>query len=196
MGGLTFFQDMKSRGAIEKEGKAMRNIRFITMMAVFVAIGTIGASFLWFPAGVAKAYPVQHAINVIAAITLGPIPGVLIAFMTSLIRNMLGLGTILAFPGAMCGALLAGLSYKWIRHKGAAFLGEVFGTTIIGGLLAVPIAYALMGSAVGVLAFIPAFFVSSLTGAIIGVIVVERIRNMLPITSNDWRNSSNQSTDP
>lgn len=164
----------------------MRNIRFITLMAVFVAIGTIGASFLWFPAGVAKAYPVQHAINVIAAITLGPMPGVLIAFMTSLLRNMLGLGTIIAFPGAMCGALLAGLAYKWLRLKGAAFVGEVFGTTVIGGLLAVPIAYALMGSAAGVLAFIPAFFVSSLTGAIIGVFIAERVRQMLPTGYGEW----------
>lgn len=170
----------------------MRNIRFITMMAVFVAIGTIGASFLWFPAGVAKAYPVQHAINVIVAIILGPIPGVLIAFMTSLLRNMLGLGTIIAFPGAMCGALIAGLAYKWIRYKGAAFVGEVFGTTVIGGLLAVPIAYALMGSAVGVFAFIPAFFVSSLTGAIIGVLVAERVRRMLPTGYGEWNGQVNR----
>lgn len=158
----------------------MRNIRFITMMSVFIAIGTIGASFLWFPAGVAKAYPVQHAINVIAAITLGPVPGVAIAFMTSLLRNMLGLGTILAFPGAIFGALLAGLAYKWIRHKGAAFVGEVFGTSIIGGLAAVPMAILLMGSSAGVLAFIPSFFVSSIAGATIGVIVAERVRTMLP----------------
>lgn len=166
---------------------ALRNIRFITMMAVFIAIGTIGASFLWFPAGVAKAYPVQHAINVIAAITLGPIPGVVIAFMTSLLRNMLGLGTILAFPGAMFGALLAGLSYKWFRRKGAAFFGEVFGTSVIGGLAAVPIAYVLMGSAAGVFAFMPAFFVSSITGAIIGVIVAERVRRMLPVQYGEWK---------
>lgn len=172
----------------------MKNIRFITMMAVFIAIGTIGASFLWFPAGVAKAYPVQHAINVIAAITLGPLPGVIIAFMTSLIRNMLGLGTILAFPGAMCGAFLAGILYKWFRNKGAAFIGEVFGTSVIGGLTAVPLAYALMGSTAGVYAFMPAFFISSITGAIIGVIVAERIRKMLPVEYGQWKNHQSLSS--
>src|SRR5690625_7495252 len=67
-------------------------------MSVFVAIGTIGSQLLWFPAGIAKAYPVQHAINVIAAIMLGPGPAVAIAFMIGLLRNMLGLGSLLAFP--------------------------------------------------------------------------------------------------
>lgn len=60
-------------------------------MAVFVAIGTLGAQLLWFPAGVAKAYPVQHAVNVMVAVTLGPGPAVVIAFMIGLLRNMLAL---------------------------------------------------------------------------------------------------------
>src|SRR5690625_5725802 len=86
-------------------------------MAVFIAIGTIGAQLLWFPAGVAKAYPVQHAVNVMAAIMLGPIPAVVIAFVTGLIRLMLGLGTLVAFPGGMIGAFLAGVLYKQFRSE-------------------------------------------------------------------------------
>src|SRR5699024_7640294 len=31
----------------------------------FVAIGLLGSQFIWFPAGVAKAYPAQHTLNVI-----------------------------------------------------------------------------------------------------------------------------------
>ena len=34
------------------------------------------------------------------------------AFITSLIRVLMRTGTLLAFPGSMCGALLAGLMYK------------------------------------------------------------------------------------
>ncbi len=71
----------------------------LTTMAVYVAVGTIGSQFLWFPTGIAKAYPVQHAVNVMAAVTLGPIPALLIAFVIGLLRNLLGLGTLLAFPG-------------------------------------------------------------------------------------------------
>ncbi len=90
----------------------MNRTRLLTTMAVFVAIGTLGAQLLWFPAGVAKAYPVQHAVNVMVAVTLGPGPAVVIAFMIGLLRNMLGLGTLLAFPGGMIGAFLAGYLYK------------------------------------------------------------------------------------
>lgn len=86
--------------------------RLLTMMAVLVAIGTIGSQLLWFPAGVARAYPVQHAINVIAGIMLGPGPAVIVALMISLLRNLLGLGTLVAFPGAMIGAFAAGVLYN------------------------------------------------------------------------------------
>ncbi len=77
----------------------MGQVRKLTVMSVFIAIGIVGSQFIWFPAGVAKAYPVQHAINVMAAISLGTGPAVLIAFLMALIRNLLGLGTLLAFPG-------------------------------------------------------------------------------------------------
>src|SRR5690625_3051636 len=91
---------------------AVNRTLLLTTMSVFVAIGTIGSQLLWFPAGIAKAYPVQHAINVIAAIMLGPGPAVAIAFMIGLLRNMLGIGSLLAFPGGMIGALLAGYFYQ------------------------------------------------------------------------------------
>src|SRR5690625_5728350 len=118
-------------------------------MSVFVAIGTIGSQLLWFPAGIAKAYPVQHAINVIAAIMLGPGPAVAIAFMIGLLRNMLGIGSLLAFPGGMIGALLAGYFYQRVRKKGAAVLGEVIGSGIFASLPSVLIADTLMGGSGG-----------------------------------------------
>lgn len=153
----------------------MNRTRLMTTMAVFVAIGTIGSQLLWFPAGVAKAYPVQHAVNVMAAVTLGPGPAVVIAFMIGLLRNMLGLGTLLAFPGGMVGAFLAGTLYKQTGKKGMAALGEAIGTGIIGALISVPIANLLMGSSAGALFFLPSFLVSSVTGACIGWLIVAKI---------------------
>lgn len=153
----------------------MNKTRLITTMAVFIAIGTISAQIVWFPAGVARAYPVQHAINVIAAVTLGPGPAVVIAFMISLLRNMLGLGTLLAFPGAMVGAFLAGFLYKKTKKQPLAALGEGIGSGIIGALFAVPIAHVFMGTAAGAFAFIPPFLVSSISGAILGLLVVSRV---------------------
>ena len=154
----------------------MNRTRLITTMAVLVAIGTIGSQLLWFPAGVAKAYPVQHAINVIAAVLLGPGPAVLIAFMIGLLRNILGLGTLLAFPGGMIGAFFAGYLYQKIGRKVWAAIGEVIGTGIVGSLLSVPFAKLVLGSSFGVLFFVPPFLVSSITGAFIAMFIVSRVK--------------------
>ncbi|WP_394219246.1 energy coupling factor transporter S component ThiW [Halobacillus trueperi] len=154
----------------------MRNTKLITTMAVLVAIGTLGAQFLWFPAGIAKAYPVQHAVNVIAAVVLGPVPAVMIAFVIGLLRLLLGLGTFLAFPGGMFGALLAGLCYRMYERKWSAVIGEVLGTGVIGALASVPIAHVLMGSTAGVFAFVPSFVVSSVSGAFIAAFILSRVK--------------------
>ncbi|MFC4024823.1 energy coupling factor transporter S component ThiW [Oceanobacillus longus] len=154
----------------------MSRTLLLTTMAVFVAIGTIGAQLLWFPTGIARAYPVQHAVNVMAAIMLGPGPAVAIAFMIGLLRNMLGLGTLLAFPGGMVGAFLAGYIYKKVGKKGWAVIGETIGSGVIGSLFAVPFARILMGTSVGAFAFLPGFLVSSITGAFIGWFIVSRVK--------------------
>jgi energy coupling factor transporter S component ThiW len=156
----------------------MNRTRLITTMAVLTALGTITAQLVWFPAGIARAYPMQHAINVAAAVTLGPGPAVIIAFLISLFRNMLGLGTLLAFPGSMVGAFFAGYLYRKSGRNGLAAIGEGVGSGIVGALLSVPLAYLFMGSSVGALAFIPPFLVSSTTGAIIGWFIVSRIKTV------------------
>ncbi|MCP3027313.1 energy coupling factor transporter S component ThiW [Halobacillus sp. A5] len=154
----------------------MNRTRLLTTMAVFVAVGTLASQLLWFPAGIAKAYPVQHAVNVMAAITLGPVPAVAIAFTIGLLRNLLGLGTLLAFPGGMIGALFAGYLYKWTQKPLAAASGEMVGSGLIGALFAVPFAKLLMGSSAGALAFLPSFLVSSISGALLGWFVAARLR--------------------
>ena len=59
----------------------------------------------------------------------------------------------MAFPGSMCGALLCGIVYHKTKNLLATLCGEVFGTGIIGGLLAWPVAVFLMGKAAGDIAF-------------------------------------------
>jgi energy coupling factor transporter S component ThiW len=152
----------------------MNQTKKLTIMAMFTAIGIVGAAFVWFPAGIARAYPVQHAVNVLAAVLLGPAPAVMIAFVIGLLRNILGLGTILAFPGGMIGALLAGLFYRWKQKNGMAALGEIIGTALIGSLAAVPIVQFFLGEAAAVLAFLPGFFISSAAGAALALLILSR----------------------
>jgi|SRR5690606_31735534 len=158
--------------------------RKLVLMAMFVAIGVAGSAFVYFPAGIARAYPIQHAINVIAAILFGPGPAILIAFLTGVVRILTGTGSLLAFPGGMIGALLAGLMYAKFGKVWLAGLGEVVGTGIIASLVAVPYARLLMGTEFGALFFVPPFFISSLTGAILGGILVIRLAKTEPL--KEW----------
>lgn len=157
-----------------------RSARYLAAGAMLVAIGTLASHVIWFPAGVAKAFPVQHAINVLAAVILGPGPAVLIALAVGILRNLLGVGTLLAFPGGMLGALAAGLAYRlWGRYYVAA-AGEVIGTGFLGALLSFPVASLLMGHEAGALFFVVPFTVSSVAGALIalailGAVPVERL---------------------
>lgn len=152
--------------------------RKLVLMTAFTAIAVAGSIFVSFPAGIARAYPIQHAVNVIAAILLGPLPAVIIAFMTGLVRVLTGTGSLLAFPGGMIGAALAGLLYKQSGKTLLAALGEIIGTGIIASLFAVPYAAILMGTTVTAFFFMPPFLVSSISGSAIGVVVALRLQRM------------------
>lgn len=148
-------------------------LRKLTSAALLVAIGALSAHLIYIPAGVSKCFPVQHAINVMGAVLLGPDYAVAIAFLISCLRNMFGTGSLLAFPGSMVGALLAGLAYKRWPNIGAAMAGEIFGTGILGGLLAWVIAASLLNSNAAAWFFIPPFLVSTVSGSIIAGLLVK-----------------------
>lgn len=147
------------------------SLRKLTSVAMLVAMGTVASPFS-IPIGVAKIYPVQHAINVLAGALFGPGPAVLAALLTSTIRNMLGTGTPLAFPGSVFGALLAGLAFRYFKKDYLAALGEVLGTSILGGLVAFPVAKFLLGFGAAAIFFIIPFAVSSVSGAILGMFIL------------------------
>ena len=141
--------------------------RKITASALLIALGVLSAHLIYIPAGVAKCFPVQHAINVLAAVILGPKFAVTIAFLIACLRNMLGTGSIMAFPGGMLGALLAGLAYQHSQRLTLAMAGEIFGTGILGGFTAWLLAKFLMGSHAVAWFFIPPFLISTIGGSII-----------------------------
>ena len=92
-----------------------KSIRKLCFAGLLVAVAVIG-SLLVIPVFGAKCSPVQHMVNVTAAVLLGPGYALGMGFAAALIRNLLGLGTLLAFPGSMIGALLSGLAYRiWAR---------------------------------------------------------------------------------
>lgn len=141
--------------------------RELAIAGMLVAVATLASHLIWIPVGVAKAFPVQHAVNVLAGVLLGPVPAAMIAFAAALLRNLLGTGTLLAFPGGMIGAFLAGSLYRATGRIGWAVVGEVTGTGILGGLASWPVVVWVMGHPSAPLFYVGPFLLSSGAGAAI-----------------------------
>jgi energy coupling factor transporter S component ThiW len=144
------------------------SVKKLSLAGVLVAVG-VACSTFYIPVGVSKVFPVQHFINVLAAVMLGPVYGVGMAFSTSLLRNFMGTGSLLAFPGSMCGALISGVLYQYTKKLGAAFIGEVAGTGILGALIAYPVAVQFLSSKAAFYGFIIPFSISSFAGALLSL---------------------------
>jgi energy coupling factor transporter S component ThiW len=159
----------------------------LVLSGMFVALAVVLSTFS-IPVGGSKCFPIQHMVNVLSAVFLGPWYGVGIAFCTSLIRNLLGTGTLLAFPGSMIGALCCGLVYKYTGKLTFTYVAEIIGTGIIGGLLAYPVAAFVMGKEVALFVYVVPFLVSTVGGTLIAAVlitvlkqnhVLEKLQNML-----------------
>ncbi len=145
-------------------------VRKTAMAGLLCAVAVVGSTMV-FPVLGSRCAPVQHLVNVLAAVYLGPAYALAVAFGSSLLRNLLGLGTLLAFPGSMFGAALAAWAYKKTGRLRWTLAGEILGTALLGGLSAYPVAILLMGKNAGEMAFyvyVLPFFLSTATGAILG----------------------------
>ena len=147
--------------------------RRITRAVILVAIGVAISPFTSIPIGIAKINPAQHFVNVVGAVLLGPWWAAGIALIIGILRNALGTGTLLAFPGGMIGAFLAGLAYRYSRSIYLGALGEMIGTGLLGAVAsAFIVAPVLMGKAIALGALIIAFSGSTIAGSIIGVLAL------------------------
>lgn len=91
-------------------------IKKLVVAAMLTAIGFALSGFS-FPIGASKCFPIQHLINVVSGVILGPAYSVLVAFCISVLRNLAGTGSLLAFPGSMVGAFLCGMMYKYTKNS-------------------------------------------------------------------------------
>ena len=151
----------------------------LCIAGILVAVAVVGSLFS-FPVFGSKCAPIQHMVNILCAVMLGPWYGVGAAFCASLIRNLLGLGSLMAFPGSMLGALLCGIAFWKSRNIPLTLLAEVFGTGVLGGLCAYPVAILFLGMQAGEIAFyayvIP-FLVSTVGGAVISAVLLGALKN-------------------
>ena len=154
------------------------NARKLAIAGLMCAIAVVGSTFS-FPVFASRCAPVQHMVNILCAVTLGPFYGVMVAFAASLIRNLTGLGSLMAFPGSMIGALLCGIAYDKTKSLPLTLIAEVFGTGILGGLCAYPVAILLMGQNAGEVAFyayVVPFLISTAGGSLIAGVLISALK--------------------
>ncbi|MBM6925385.1 energy coupling factor transporter S component ThiW [Pseudoflavonifractor phocaeensis] len=138
----------------------------LAIAGLLTALAVAGSLFS-FPVLSSRCSPVQHMVNILCAVFLGPGYGLASAFAASLLRNLLALGSPLAFPGSMVGALVCGLTYAGTRNLAATCVGEVVGTGVLGALAAWPIATLILGQKVAAFAYMVPFLVSTVGGSVI-----------------------------
>lgn len=147
-------------------------LRKIVLLALLVAIGFVLSPILRVP-GMA---PMQHFINVVTAVLLGPNYALLGAIAISILRmTLLGIN-ILALTGSVFGAVLAGLLYQYTNKIWAAVIGEVIGTGIIGAIISFYAVSFLYGSKeVALFTFVPSFIMGTLIGTTVAYLFLKKL---------------------
>ena len=49
----------------------------MAISAMFIAVGVLAGNIIYIPVGASKCFPVQHTLNILAAVFLGPAYGVI-----------------------------------------------------------------------------------------------------------------------
>lgn len=136
-------------------------IRKLTTLALLVALGFVLSPILRVP-GMA---PMQHFINVICAVLLGPWYALLCAILIAALRmSIMGIN-LLAVTGGVFGATLSGIVYRRSQKLIGAVIGEIIGTGIIGAVASYPVMALVYGNHEVVLfTYVPSFILGTVIG--------------------------------
>ena len=161
------------------------HLRAMLLAALLAAAAVLLAPFS-FPVGPSRCFPFQHTLNAVAGVLLGPWWAVGSAFVASLVRYATGMGTILAFPGSLFGALAVGVTARTVlrgqRVRAWAALAEPCATGTLGAFTA---ALIVSPGAVGgmFVTLSAAFLTSSVPGALLGLVVLKGLEKRLKGTA-------------
>ena len=155
---------------MENSSHSLRHARSVStrklvLTAMFACLAFVLNTCVHFPAMA----PFQHAVNVLAAVFVGPWYGSVAGFLTGVMRMMAG-SDIGSVTGAIFGPILGGLFYRKSHHNFAAlYIGEVIGTGICGALASYPLFKQFYGlDAQSPFYFIPYYTPSAAVGAAMG----------------------------
>lgn len=152
---------------MQRQQKTLLRLIF---MGIMIALGVVISPLL----RVEGMCPMAHLINICCAVLLGPADALLCAFLIGIIRMVLMSIPPLALTGAIFGAFLSGLLYRALGGKlVAAFLGEVFGTGVIGALISYPVMTYLWGrGGLTLFFYLPSFFMGTVIGGSLAMLLL------------------------
>jgi len=159
------------------------HLRRLVQAAMFAAIAT-ALSYLSVPVGPTRVFPFQATVNAVAGVLLGPWYAAGAALVTACLRNSLHTGTVFAFPGSVFGALTVGYGYRLWKNDAAAFF-EPIGTALIGATVAWWLFQGFIGSHRTLVWFVGAFAIPSVTGCVLGYLVLRALRRVRAVDA--WR---------
>jgi len=168
----------------EKLLRSSRNKRIATS-AIFVGVGLILSYinvFAYFEIVGSKINPYAHLINGMMGVLVGLSLACTTALAIAILRFTLGIGSILAFPGGISGAVIAGTIGYVLRKKKPEYvdyaaLTDPLGTVFIGGTLA-DFFLPLQGvpTIEGIVFWWGLFALSCIPGSILGFVILKILK--------------------
>ncbi len=152
-----------------KRNKLLR----LVLMAVMIALGVVISPILRFEG----MCPMAHFINIVCAVFLGPWESLLCALLIGIIRMIFLAIPPIALTGAIFGAFLSGVFYKFSKGKLVfAVLGEIIGTGIIGAIASYPVMTFFWGKeGLSWLFYVPSFICGTLIGGSIAFLFLKKL---------------------
>jgi len=156
----------------------------LTTLALLVALGVVLSPILRVP-GMA---PMQHFINVICAVLLGPWYALLCAVLIAVLRMLLMGINLLAVTGAVFGAVLSGILYRKTGKLLAAVIGEIIGTGIIGAIASYPVmALVYSNNDVVWLTYVPSFVLGTVIGGMTAFVFLLALKKRGLLAKFQWQ---------
>lgn len=146
-------------------------LKMITL-SMLIALGVVISPIL----RVEGMCPMAHFINIVCSVYLGPWYSLLCATLIGIIRMAtMGIPPI-ALTGAIFGAFLSGVFYRFSKGRIIfAVLGEIIGTGIIGAIVSYPVMTFLWGKeGLSWLFYVPSFICGTLIGGSIAYVFLRK----------------------
>ena len=160
--------------------KNSKSILKLVVLSMLIAIGVVISPIL----RVEGMCPMAHFINIVCAVFMGPWYSLLCAFILGIIRmTIMGIPP-LALTGAIFGAFLSGIFYRFSKGKLIfAVLGEIIGTGIIGAIVSYPVMSLIWGKeGLSLFFYVPSFICGTLIGGSIAFFFLRKFADIGMLT--------------